>query len=113
MDESSKSSSCNGSQECKEQVGDHLISNKEALEIPAKNDDRVKRFNKYGRYPKRKWRPLGEWWNNHILPQHGKKNQCGIFGRFLEFVRSVEIRRCEQVEAAIQEKYALLMANGT
>ena len=33
-------------------MGDHLVTNEEAIEISAENDGRVERFGKYGRYSK-------------------------------------------------------------
>jgi hypothetical protein len=27
----------------------------------------------FGRYPTREGRPFGEWWKNHILPQHDEE----------------------------------------
>ena len=58
-------------EEHKEQVEDHLIANEDTIKILAKNDNHVEKFGKDGRYPKKKWRPPGEWWKKHILPQHG------------------------------------------
>ena len=60
MDESCKLSLCDDGEERMKQVGDHLVANEEAIEIPTENDDRVERFGKSGRYSKREWRPPGE-----------------------------------------------------
>ena len=48
MDESSKPSSSDDGEERDEQVGGYLVSNKEAIKIPVKNDGRDKRFSKDG-----------------------------------------------------------------
>jgi hypothetical protein len=47
-------------EEPKEQVGDHLIANEEAIEIPMENDGHLKRFGKDGRYLKKERHPPGE-----------------------------------------------------
>ena len=73
MDESSKSSSCDDSEKYKEQVRDHLVANEEAIKIPAENGGPVERFSKNGRYPKKERCRPGEWWKNHILPQHSEE----------------------------------------
>lgn len=36
-----KSSSCDNGEEREEQVGDHLMTNEEPIELPAENDDHV------------------------------------------------------------------------
>jgi hypothetical protein len=46
MDESSKSSSYDDSEERDEQVRDHLVAIEEAIEIPAENDGHVEKFGK-------------------------------------------------------------------
>ena len=53
VEEFAKSSSCDDGEERKEQVGDHLIANEEAIKIPVGNDSRVERFGKDRRYSKR------------------------------------------------------------
>ena len=73
VDEPSKWSSCEDVEEHEEQVGDHLIANEEAIEFLADNDGRIERFGNDEKYPKREWRPPGEWWKNHILSQHGEE----------------------------------------
>ena len=52
VDKSFKSSSCDDGKEREEQVRDHLVANEKAIEIPAKNNGRVERFGKDGRYRK-------------------------------------------------------------
>ena len=54
-------------------MGDHLVANEEAIEMPAENDGHVERFDKDGSYSKREWRMPGDWWNNQILSQHGEE----------------------------------------
>jgi hypothetical protein len=51
VDKSSKASSWNDGEE---QMGDHLVANEEAIEIPTENDSRVKRFGKSERYLNKK-----------------------------------------------------------
>lgn len=43
---SSKSSSCDDSGECMEQVRDNLITNEKAIKIPAEDDGHIERFGK-------------------------------------------------------------------
>ena len=47
LDESSNSSLCDACEECKEQVGDGLVANEEAIKIPTENDGRIEKFKKY------------------------------------------------------------------
>ena len=42
-------------------MGDHLVANEEAIEIPMENDDCVEKFDKDERYFKREWCPSGKW----------------------------------------------------
>lgn len=49
VDKYFKSSSCDDGEEREEQIGDHLV----AIKILAENNNRVERFGKDGRYPKR------------------------------------------------------------
>ena len=50
MDESSKSSLYDDGEKRKEQVGDDLVANEEAIEIPTEHNGRIKRFRNDGRY---------------------------------------------------------------
>ena len=114
VDESSKSSSCDDGEEREEQVGDHLVANEETIEIPAENDGHVERFGKDGRYPKRERRPPGEWWKNHILPQHGEERaNVALLDDHLNLCEALRSEDASKWEAAMQEEYDLLMANGT
>ena len=57
-----------------EQVGGNGVAIENAREGLANHDVVVVvGFGKDWRYPTREWRPLGEWWKNHILPQCGEK----------------------------------------
>ena len=49
MDESSKSSLYDDGEKRKEQVGDDLVANEEAIEIPTEHNGRIKRFRNDGR----------------------------------------------------------------
>lgn len=49
------------------------VANEETCEGPTNDDIIVEGFGKKRQYPTKE-RPLfGEWWTNHILPQHGEK----------------------------------------
>lgn len=76
LEKSSKSSSCDDDEECKEQVGYHLVTNEKAIKILADNDGCIERVGNDQRFPKRERRerrPPGEWWRNHIPSKHSKK----------------------------------------
>ena len=49
-----KSSLCDDCKECEEQVGDQLVANEDAIEMPTEYDGRVEKFYKDGRHPKRR-----------------------------------------------------------
>ena len=66
------------------------------------------------RYPRRDRRPPGEWWKNHILPQH--KEERANVATLEDPLNVCEAMRSEDAskwEAAMQEEYDSLMANGT
>ena len=44
-----------------------------AHEEPANNDIIVEELSAEWQYPMRDWQPLGKWWKNRVLPQHGEK----------------------------------------
>ena len=93
---------------------DHLVANEEAIEIPVENDGRVERFGKDGRYPKRERRPPGEWWKNHILPQHGEERaNVALLDDPLNLCEALRSEDASKWEAAMQEEYDSLMANST
>jgi hypothetical protein len=74
MDKFSKSSSCNNSEKCEEQVRDHLVANEEAIRIPAVIDGHVEIFGKDEKCPKRERHMPREWWKNHTLSQHNEEH---------------------------------------
>ena len=84
------------------------------MKISMENDGRVERFGKNGRYPKGMWQPSGERWKNHIQHQHSVEQ---INVAFLEDpLKLCEVLRSEDAskwEAAMQEEYDSLIANGT
>jgi len=82
------------SEECEEQVGDNHIAIQEVREgltskVCSSTPPSQDKFNEgmqpllgiHGeghpleeqRYPSKEHRPLGEWWKNHILPQHSEE----------------------------------------
>ncbi len=66
------------------------------------------------RYPLRERRPLGEWWKNHILPQQDV--ECANVTCLDDPLNLCDAMRSEHAskwEAAMQEVYGSLMANGT
>jgi len=76
VDESSKSPLFDGGgelTECNEQVGGSGVGSEELDEGPTNEVVVVEGFGEERRYPRRERRPLGEWWRNHILPQHGEE----------------------------------------
>jgi hypothetical protein len=46
----------------------------EPRESVANNDVIVESLDEERQYPTRERRPLGEWWKNHILLQHGEEH---------------------------------------
>jgi len=128
VDEPSKSPKC---EEHEEQVGDHLLANEEVSEGPALSDGmRVangeemqgpalsdgnrERFGEEGRYPTRERRPLGEWWKNHILPQHEEERaNVAFLDDPLNLCEAMRSEDASKWEAAMREEYESLMANGT
>ena len=56
-----------------EQIGGNEVAIEESCERLASNDIIVEGFGKEQRYPMREQRPLGEWWKNHIFPQHDEE----------------------------------------
>jgi hypothetical protein len=76
MDESSKSPLLDGggqSMDGNERVGGNGVPIEEPRERVANNDVIIESSDEERRYPTRERRPLGEWWKNHILPQHGEE----------------------------------------
>jgi hypothetical protein len=66
------------------------------------------------RYPLRERRPLGEWWKNHILPQQDvERANVACLDDPLNFCDAMCSEDVSKWEAAVQEEYASLMANGT
>ena len=114
VDESSKSSYCDDGEEREEQVDDYLVANEEAFEIPVENDGRSERFGNDGIYPKRVQHPPGEWWKNHILPQHGEEHASVVLlDDPLNLCKTLRSKNVSKWEAAMQEEYHSLMANNT
>jgi hypothetical protein len=76
VDESSKSPLLEGGEQTvddMERVGGNGGAIEESCEKPENNDIFVESCGGMRRYPIREWRPLGEWWKNHILPQGGEE----------------------------------------
>jgi len=66
------------------------------------------------RYPTRERRPLGEWWKNHILPQHnGERANVACFDDPLNLCEAMRSEDASKWEVAMQEEYASLIAYGT
>ena len=80
VDESSKLSLCDDGEEREEQVGDHLIANEEAIEIPTENYGRVEVFKNNGRYPKRSDVHLESYGRITFYSNMAKNGQCNIVG---------------------------------
>ncbi len=111
VDESSKSPKC---EDPDERVGDNVVANDEVTEGPSLSDGNGERFGVDGRYPTRKRRPLGEWWKNHILPQYDEERANVAFLEDpLNLCEAMRSEDASKWEAAMQEEYASLMANGT
>ena len=66
------------------------------------------------RYPRRERRPLGEWWMNHILPQHEvERANVASSDDPLNMCEAMQSEGASKWELAMQEEYNSLMANGT
>jgi hypothetical protein len=66
------------------------------------------------RYPRRERRPLGEWWMNHILPQHEvERANVASLEDPLNMCEAMRSQDASKWESAMQEEYDSLMANGT
>jgi hypothetical protein len=66
------------------------------------------------RYPLRERRPLGEWWKNHILPQQDvERANVACLDDPLNLCDAMRSEDASKWEAAMQEEYGSLMANGT
>jgi hypothetical protein len=66
------------------------------------------------RYPLRERRPLGEWWKNHILPQQDvERVNVACLDDPLNLCDAMRSEDASKWEAAMQEEYGSLMANGT
>ncbi len=66
------------------------------------------------RYPLRERRPLGEWWKKHILPQQDvERANVACLDDPLNLCDVKHLEDVTKWEAAMQEEYASLMANGT
>jgi hypothetical protein len=66
------------------------------------------------RYPLREQRPLGEWWKNHILPQQDvERANVACLDDPLNLCDVMHSKDASKWEAAMQEEYGSLMANGT
>ena len=76
VDESSKSPLFDGNGQImddNEQVRGNEVAIEEPWEGPPNEDVVVEGFGEDRRYPTKEQRSLGEWWNNHIFPQHGEE----------------------------------------
>jgi hypothetical protein len=66
------------------------------------------------RYPLRERRSLGEWWKNHILPQQdAERANVACFDDPLNLCDAMRLEDASKWEAAMQEEYGSLIANGT
>jgi hypothetical protein len=66
------------------------------------------------RYPLREQRSLGEWWKNHILPQQDvERANVACLDDPLNLCDAMRSEDASKWEAAMQEEYGSLMANGT
>ncbi len=66
------------------------------------------------RYPLRERRPLGEWCKNHILPQQDVEcANVACLDDPLNLCDAMHSEDASKWEAAMQQEYASLMANGT
>ncbi len=66
------------------------------------------------RYPLRERRPLREWWKNHILPQQDvERANVACLDDPLNLCDAMRSEDASKWEAAMQEEYGSLMANGT
>ena len=96
-----------------EQVGNDLVANENWIEILVENDGHVEIFDKDEKYPKRERRLLGKWWKNRILPQYGEEwANVALLDDHFNLYKGVGFKDGNKGEAAMQEKYKLLMANG-
>jgi hypothetical protein len=65
------------------------------------------------RYPLRERRPLGEWWKNHILPQQDVEcANVACLDDPLNLCDAMRSKDASKWEAAMQEEYGSVMANG-
>jgi hypothetical protein len=66
------------------------------------------------RYPLRERRPLGKWWKNHILRQQDvERANVACLDDPLNLCDAMRSEDASKWEAAMQEEYGSLMANGT
>jgi hypothetical protein len=66
------------------------------------------------RYPLRERRPLGDWWMNHVLPQHVDEHaNMVMLGDPLSLCEAMRSTDASKWEQAMQEEYESLIANGT
>jgi hypothetical protein len=62
------------------------------------------------RYPLREWRPLGEWWKDHILPQQDvERANVACLDDPLNLCDAMHSEDASKWEAAMQEEYASLL----
>jgi hypothetical protein len=86
----------------------------EAIKIPVENDGHAEKVNKNGRYPRREWRLLKEWWNNHILPQHVEERSDVAFSdNHLNLYKALRSINMNTWLDAMQEEFDSLIANNT
>jgi transposase InsO family protein len=66
------------------------------------------------RYPRRERRPPGEWWKNHILPQHEvERANVASLDDPLNLCEAMRSEDASKWESAMQEEYDALIANKT
>ena len=81
---------------------------------PTPSGDEYKGSTQEPQYPRRERRLPGEWWKNHILPQHEvERANVATLEDPLNMCEGMRSEDASKWEAAMQEEYDSLMANGT
>ena len=115
VDESSKPNSEDGEAKKEEPVDAQDEGASEApssMPIPSGSEEEGSA--QESRYPRRERRPLGEWWMNHILPQHEvERANVAHLEDPLNMYEAMQSENASKWEKAMHKEYDSLMQNGT
>lgn len=84
------------------------VANEKKTKIPMENDGDIKRFGEDQKYLTWKRRPLGKWWNYHILLQyHYDQANVAFLDDLLNLYKALKSKDSSKWEAKFQKKYNL------